>query len=454
MAEMPRKIRKHYIKSMKKFIFAFAGVLIISVMLIPFPGGHTRLKAYASGDALYYDNHVVIATTNSGALEVFKWREGEDFIKIANLKSVDKRFGTFTDYYSTVLHIENGTLFVYAVDGSQLHKYEVDNLRRIKLVAQADAPTWDWFGSLTIIDGKVASTGSKGVRIWNSDLSLFNSYKVPLTVDNAFNVTTAGSTKFLFNIADSKISMLDREDFDHLKTLPLEFKWNSQSFKRAIYNDRDKDTIYVVDDEMLRKISLGGQVLKTFDHTGSVGFDVIPSHDGNNIYFSDGLGLVTLRKTDLQVMDYVYSRRLTHDGHTMGIRSVMTSHGERIVIFNSNGIVIVDSSLNPIRKNKVKQVIKPTVEDLSPVITEPLYLKVDKNHVPRNGNIALRGGGFAAQEGLEIIFGGDKIKTITADTSGRFNVILTIPTNKTGNVDMKVQGVTSKLNYNIGMLIE
>lgn len=61
--------------------------------------------------------------------------------------------------------------------------------------------------------------------------------------------------------------------------------------------------------------------------------------------------MVTLRKSDLKVMDYVYSYTLTpNGGWTMGIKSVMTPKGERIVVFNSNGIVILNSALNLVKK--------------------------------------------------------------------------------------------------------
>lgn len=191
-------------------------------MLVPFPGAETRLRSYYSGDVIEYNGYVVVATTNSGALELFKWREGENFIKIASLKSVNERFATFTDYYSTVLHVEDGDLFVYAVDGQQIHKYAVEDLKRVKLINKAQDAMWDWFGSLTIVDDRVASTGSKGIKIWNRDLQVIDSYQIPLTADNSFNVTTAGSKKYLFNVADSKVSILDGK----IEVLFVQYRFN------------------------------------------------------------------------------------------------------------------------------------------------------------------------------------------------------------------------------------
>ncbi|HRH32527.1 MAG TPA: hypothetical protein PK720_00020 [bacterium] len=442
-------------KTTKKFITTFVVVLIISVMLVPFPGAETRLRSYYSGDVIEYNGYVVVATTNSGALELFKWREGENFTKIASLKSVNERFATFTDYYSTVLHVEDGDLFVYAVDGQQIHKYAVEDLKRVKLINKAQDAMWDWFGSLTIVDDRVASTGSKGIKIWNRDLQVIDSYQIPLTADNSFNVTTAGSKKYLFNVADSKVSILDRENRSSVRTVPIQFNWNSQWYKRSIYNDKNDDAIYVVDDEALRKINLRGEIIKSFDHTGTTGFDVIPSTDGKNIYFSDGIGMVTLRKSDLKVMDYVYSYTLTpNGGWTMGIKSVMTPKGERIVVFNSNGIVILNSALNLVKNGNSLTIIQPTVEDNSPIINEPLYLKVDKNRVSRNGEVVLHGGGFAVDEDLEISLGNDKIMTVVADDEGKFIQVITVAANAPARKDLKVKGLTSHLTYSLGLQIE
>lgn len=441
---------------MKKFIFSFLIVGLVGLMVLliaPVRNTQGKLKAYYGGDALSYDGYVVVATTNSGSLELFKWKEGGNFVKFASFKSFDDRFSVSTDFYSTVLHVENGNLYVYAVDGWQIHKYEIVNLSSVRLVNKQKDNMWDWFGSLTVIDDKVASTGSRGLKIWNNDLQVIDSYKMP-TTDNSYNVTNAGSKKYLFTVADGKIRIFDRESRTEIRTVPIEFKWNSEWYKRAIYNDKVDNAMYVVDDEAVRKINLTGEIEKSFYHISNLGYDVIPSIDGKNIYFSDGVGVVKLRKSDLAVIDYYFSNKLTDSGWSMGIKSVMTDSGEKLVVFNNTGIVMLDSSLNPVKMNEEVLTIAATELDFSPQISEPLFLKVDKNRVSRNGTILLSGGGYGANETLDVFLGDTQITSLAANEFGRFNQEVTITTDKPGKKDIKVRGQISKLSYSLGLDIE
>lgn len=440
---------------MKKIIYStLIGVLVIS-FLMPISGAESRVKAYHSGSAVSYNGYIVVSTTNSGQLEVFKLREGGDLTKFVGFKSYDQRFGTERDFYDSMLRVEGGRLYVYAVDGRSLNKYDISDLKKSNFVKRVEDASWDWFAGLATISGRVSTVGSRGVKLWNSDLAVVDSYDLVNKGDNTYNITPAESEKFLFNVTGGKIVIFDRDSRKKLKEVPLTFNWGSNWFKRSIYNDRVDNAVYVVDDSAVRKINFDGEIIKSFRHTGTIGYDVVPSADGGYIYFSDGIGIVKLRKSDLKVIAYEYTTDLgAGGGWAMGLRAVNTPDGERLVLFNTTSIIVLDSNLKPVKSSTGRSsFVLATVEDPFPEISEPLSLSVDRTHAAVNSKIIVHGTGFGKNEALMIQFGGVDFPA-EAGFDGRFSQEVTVPNYPAGPTDIKVSGMSTGFHYSVGFRIE
>lgn len=444
---------------MKKIFIPLIVVALFFGALMPIPGAYSQTKSYYSGDVVFYNDHVVIASTNMGSLEIFKQRAGGDIVKFATVKSYDKRFGTTRDFNDVMLRIEGNSLYAYAVSGYTLYKYDISNLYQANRLAEVSNASWDWYGSLFTVDGNVATVGSKGVKVWNKDLKTIDGYNIINTGNNAYNVTPAKSDKFLFNIANGKISIFDREARKNLSDVPLTFKWGSDSYKRAIYNDRNDNSVYVVDDEAVKKINFSGDIIKSFSHTGPLGYDVVASIDGQYIYFSDGIGIVKLRKYDLSEVTYVYTAPLstgTGISWAMGLKTVWDGQSEKVIVFNGSNILVLDSNLKPVKADTAKQAfVVATVEADYPAVYEPLGLGIDKNRATSGSQVVINGQGFGQGETLNINFVGTTYSySAQADQQGRFTQEIIVPDLKTQRIDIKVNGLASNLSYNLGFSIE
>lgn len=443
---------------MKKFLLSFVAVALAVSFIAPIKGGEARTKSYHSGDAVSYSGKVVIATTNTGSLEIFTLNDSGDLSKFAGFKSYDQRFGKEVNFQDTLLNIENGRLYAYAVDGALLIKYDISDLKTAKEVARAADNSWDWFGGLEKIDGYVATVGTKAVKLWTGNLKVMDQYYVSTPGNYSFNAMAGESERFIFTIADEKIKIFDRESRTFTKDIPLSFNWGGESFKRTVFNDRNNDDIYVVDDEAVRRINLAGEVEKSFRHTGYYGYDVVPSFDHTHLYFTDGIGIVKLRTGDLKVADYLHTQTLGRgDGWAMGIKVVADESGEKVILFNGSGIVVLDSNLQPLENSRRELTIATTtVEETFPAIFEPVSLKVDKNRAPAGSQILLSGNGFGQSETLDITFGEGNKAVIQATEGGNFSTMLTVPTvePKARRLDIKVSGRQSGIHYSLGFQVE
>jgi len=442
---------------MKKIIFSLVIATLIVGVLAPMTGVKSRVKSYHSGSATYYNDYIIVATTNSGLLEIFKIDQAGNLQKFVNLKSYDQRFGTEKDFYDVALRVENGRLYAYAVDGRALYKYDVSDLKKAQRINRIEDASWDWFGSLTVISGKISTIGSRGVKLWNNDLVVVDSYPIinKGIKTNNYNISPAGSDKFIFNVFDNKISIFDRENRAALTTVPLAFNWGSDWYKRSVYNDKIDNAIYVVDDQAVKKINFNGEIEKSFRHTGPLGYDVVASADNAHVYFSDGIGIVKLRKEDLRVVDYAYTTSLgAGNGWAMGLQTVRTDNGEKLVVFNGTSIIVLDANLNPLKSADGQIAFTAaTIEDPFPEITEALFLGIDKNRAPAGSKVILHGGGFGKDESLIIDFAGTQ-SFVEAGFDGRFSKELTVPSSKLGPVDIKVSGMSTAYTYSLGFKIE
>jgi hypothetical protein len=443
-------------KLTKKILLSLTGLgILIFLIVLPLRSTESKVKSYYSGDVILYNGHTVVATTNTGKLELFTLSNSGNLERFAELKTFDRRFGTLIDFRDVLLNIEEGSLYAYTVDGKVFTKYNISNLSYAQEVTSTENTTWDWFGGVEKINGYVATVGTKGIRLWTANLKVYDEYKITTPGNYTFNSTEAGSNNNIFTISDGEIKVFDRQLRQVVRTVPLQFKWSGDFYKREIYNDPVDNMLYVVDDEALRKISANGEVVKSFYHTGKLGYDVVPSSDGKYIYFSDGIGVVKMQKSDLKVVDFVYTQSLGEgNGWATGLRVLNKPVGDIIVLFNASAIMIFDESLEPMRNVDQKLTTITTNEiETFPVISGPVYLKIDKNRAAPGSMILLSGGGFGADEDLVITFL-DTERVIQANKDGAFSVKLTVPSSQPKGVDIKVKGQASNIKYSLGFTIE
>jgi hypothetical protein len=423
----------------KKIIISFLFVLIIATM-ISVPSAKSRVKSYYNGDAINYNGLVVVGSTNMTGLEIFKL-ENNTLFRMVRIRSFRAQYGGFDDFYNFKFNIEDGILYAYVVDGTYLYKYDLTDLSYPKLVKQIKDNSWDWFRGVNIENGRLVTLGGNGIKIWNPSLQVIDSFKI--SIKNFNNVTFSQDGQFIYIVEGKNIKIFDTKTRTFVRNIEIT---SVDDHNRKIYVDNSDGSIYIADDKMVKRFDFDGGIIKSFKHVSDFGYDVARATNGNYLYFTDGIGIVKLRKDDLKPIKWLYTNSLVgKTGWAMGVNVVNDGNSDKVIVFNNTHIIALDNNLKLIGQYKSNE------EDVSPIGS--LFLKVDKTRASVNSQVSLIGGGYGQNEDLMISFAG--IKTaVKADNKGNFSNILTVPAVKAGGYDIRVDGTVSGQSYSVGFNIE
>lgn len=421
---------------MKKAILLSLAILL--AVFVFAKGGQSKTKTYYSGDAVSFNDQVYIGSANTDSLEVLKL-EGTELKTIAKVKPFDAKLGRYGKFYDMTFSVEDGHLFVFAINGFALYKYEVvgDTLQPI---SNQKNTYWEWYTRVNKFGDNLVTISDKGVKIWNKDLQVIDAYKFTNTT-NPHNIS-ANNGRFIFNIQDSYLTIYDRETRLVKVQIPLNYK---ESGNRRAYQDADNQ-IYVVDDYYAKKFNLYGDLVASFKHLDYNGYDMAASGYTDYVYFSNGLGVVKLDKNTMEQAKAQNTAELggAH-GWAMGLK-VVYANGDKVVAFNNNNILVMDGNLNKLASYE-------STEETETTTLENLALNLDHTFGAPKAIVTLSGAGFFPNENLHILVGGTKNAVITADSRGRFTKEVTIPELNAGRTDIKVDGETSLLTYSISFTV-
>jgi len=423
----------------KRIISAISVISLLGAVLLIQPA-ETKNVDYYSGDTIYHNNSLYITSSNSGFLEVFKV-SNNSLDKIDSVKANNERFNTKEDFNSSVFKVINGQLYVYGVSKYSLYRYKV-NTNNISLDHKLKNNIWEWYNRVDVFGDYLVTISPKGVKEWNNDMQVVNAYDV--FNDYSYNIDSATSKHYIFNQIGSKLKVYDKTSRSYISEITLNYKKDEN---RQVYFNSVTDKIYIIDDFYTKKYSLFGDLENSFRHLDHSGYDV-KSIGNEFIYFSNGMGVVKLNASDMSLVNSKVTTYISEPGGwAMGLEVVSTSSGEKIVLFNNSNITVLDHNLNKVAS------IKAGTND-KPEIVESLFLRLDRPSAASNAKVQLSGGGFSANEKLEIDFKKNKHSVIT-NNLGRFEIILTVPeVSKTEKTDIRVEGAESGLHYSISFNIE
>jgi hypothetical protein len=426
---------------MKKSLIIFLiGLVVATSLFFLARPGQSANKSYYSGDAFSFGDQLYVATTNTGSLEVFRL-EGQELSLLGKIRPYDARFNKYGDFYDAKLVSENSRLYVYAVSEYTIYKYEVSG-RSLSLVKQDKNTYWEWYNRIDKFGDRLVTVSAKGIKVWNSDLQVVDSYDFQ-NASAPYNLS--GDQRYFLSVdnENQKLNIYDRESRQIAKSVALNLKYEKGNRRAAIDNS---GAIYVVDDYYAKKYSANGKLLGSFRHLDYQGFDIALSGHSDNVYFSNGVGVVKLGQ-DMSLKDYAWTGNLGgKSGWAMGLESVYAA-GEKVVVFNNTNILVLDSNLN-----KIASVAANEAADESYPL-EDLFLRLDKMSAAENSSIAVSGGGFQPSEKLEITLAGSHFSA-QADYRGRFSSVITVPKAKAGAYDIEVSGTDSARHYSISFRIE
>lgn len=427
----------------KSFIVSLALVALLSGVVF-MNDGLTRTKAYYSGDAIEYQGHLVIASANTGSLEIFKFVDGKLANVVKQPAPVDGQVRSST-YNDVLFNIEEGSLYVYAASGSTLYKYDFSNLANITLVNSSRDTTWDWLGHLDKINGRIVTSGSKAVKLWNTDLQVVDSFKL-YNQTNPYNVRMDEAGRFIFNINGNKIQIFDR-DFRSVSR-ELDLNVNVNTGNRQLYNE--DNMLYFIDDQALTKMNTVGDIFKTLQHDSQFGYDVVASRDGRSLYVSNGSTVSKINKNDFSSLaKFTGSKLKVANSWAMGLKQVTTNRGEVIVVFNNSNILVLDNGLRPYA------MILATEEEGFILPSESMSIKADKNAGAPLSEVTVSGSGFGSNEDINLSFAQSNYQT-KADANGRFSAVVVVPSGlkDLSRVDIKVQGLISGRHYSMAFTVD
>ncbi|PJA08852.1 hypothetical protein COX68_03765 [Candidatus Falkowbacteria bacterium CG_4_10_14_0_2_um_filter_41_15] len=444
---------------MKKVLLALL-IIIVVVGTTTLPA-KTKVRAYYSGDAIIYNDVVVTGSANSESLEVFKL-EGQKLVKFVDIKPYNSRFGTYDSFFDLKFNQEDGRLYVYAISGYSLYKYDISDLSSPSLVKISTNSYWEWYSRVDKFGNDIVTISARGVKVFNRNMDIVDSYDIKN--DIPYNISSGGSSQYIFNITKDQINVFDRSARKVTKNINVDYR--SASGNRSLYFDSYDQMIYVVDDYSAKKFDLNGALKSTFDHSGNPGYDVASSNN-EYIYFSNGLGVVKLEKSNTKLLaSQVTGGIAGTEGWAMGLKVVANSTGDKVVVFNNSSILVLNDKLNKLAYARAG-------EDTRPEVKENLFLHLNTVAAPTNSVINLTGGGYYPNEKLTVTVKDTKV-TAQADENGRFKQTLVAPavSNQAFNTasavtmasagtssavtarertDIKVVGEQSKFNYSISL---
>ena len=424
---------------MKKFLIIPAIIVIAIFAFTHF--SQSEMRSYYSGDAASFNNKLYVASTNSGSLEVFRL-EGRELVRLAATKPFDARFNRYGEFYDVTLSPVGNRLFVYAISGFGLYKYELVG-DKLTLIDSQQNTYWEWYNRVDRQGDDIVTLSEKGLKIWNTDImDVIDS--LPVTnADEPYNVR-ANNSDYIINVDNGKLVVFNRETRTNQTSVALNYK--TAAGNRQAYQD-EKNNLYVVDDYYAKKFDLDGKLLASFRHIDQPGYDMTASGHTDFVYFSNGLGVVKLNKDDLKL---VASRETINlggpQGWAMGLKVAYVSDGDKVVVFNNGNILVLNDKLAKIASFEASASAEPTAQ-------ENLYLDMDNTFGPPQAIVELTGGGFFPQEALSIDFAGQTTQAM-ADGRGRFSQKLSVPTLNAKRVDIKVTGSESGLHYSIAFDIK
>jgi hypothetical protein len=429
---------------MKKIISLtlLAAVLLFAAV----PIGKTKNKSYYSGDAISYNGQLVVASANTDSLEIFKLN-GANLERISRTRPLEARFNRYGSYYEVKLIEENGQLYAYAITDFKIDKYNISALDASPILENNLSNTyWEWYGGLEKLgNNHYLTIGNKGVKLLNQDLQVIDSYDFKNT-QNQYNIQVSADGRYLLDITGNTLRVFDRQSRTVINEISLNYNKNLENRRASMDANGD---IFVADDVYTKKFSLDGTTKASFRHLDQPAFDTVLSD--SSLYFSNGVGVVKLAKSDLKLLDYKYTSSYGGNGWAMGLKVVSSDNGDRVISFNNSGILVLDQNLE-----KLAFFVGDTDEEEISAPTENLWLKTDSYSAKEGSTVKLSGGGFAAREKLVIYFAGAGNQETTADNQGRFTSDLKVPPISDSQkklVDIKVVG-SSKLSYSSSFTIE
>lgn len=423
-----------------KKIIGLVLVVVVAVLAIT-SIGRTNYKAYYSGDAVSYQGDLIIASTDSGSLEVFKLN-GSSLERALKFKAPNSVLDKTEDFSSVKLNVEGGRLFAYATSGFTLYKYDLSNLANPVLFAKQKNTYYEWYNRVDKFGSYMATISDKSVKLWKIDtntLDVVDSFKIDNDLASAVRFDAKG--RYITSVnKDDLVRIYDTQTRSTIATFPVNYR-DDKSLRKT-YFDPNTQELYVFDDYYLKTFDLNGNLISSYPNSSTKGFSVEPTANSDYIYAVNGDSVMKLTKANLGKGLKVSAYKLNQNGYAMDAKYVNTDSGERLVVFNTGGIAVLNSSLK-----KIAGVQASEISDQA-AVKEPLALSFNHYLATPEATVILSGAGYLPGEELTINFGGQFTK-INADNNGRFSQTLTVPDAISKTIDAKVDGTTSKLTYSV-----
>jgi hypothetical protein len=180
------------------------------------PAVQSRTKPYFSGEAINYQNQIYFATTNTGVLELFKVANNR-ILKINSLNSVD--LGR-PDFFDLAFNQEGSRLYIYLVNGQYLYKYDISDPGNFVLTNKIKDNSGDQFYGLGKATDEIATIGTKGIKIWNHELLVVNSYKNIIKYSEGFKFSKEAN--YLINTNEGRLTVIDATFRDNILDVYLD----------------------------------------------------------------------------------------------------------------------------------------------------------------------------------------------------------------------------------------
>lgn len=412
-----------------KTYFIVGTLAVAAVLVIGFSAkaAETANKEYRNGTVVGINGKTYLLVTTGSAVEIMSFNQASNPILEAELRLPQN----IKDVVTTA---QGGETYAIVTTGRYLYRIKITNPKNMEVVLKHDNYQYskgrNRTGSIDALatNGKALYTaGQFGVR--RMDIMNLQVEKI-MFYDKAYGV--AVNSKVLYVLGEQKAFEYSLDNGQKLMEADVK---NVDKLNRKIAVDKNNNG-YVVSDNAVIKLANK----KAYTYTNPVknlNFSYAVTAGDNAVYYVNGLGVTKLDMNFKKQGFFVtaQSKLFGERAFAVGVLTVNVNGGEKVVVLNKSGIVVMAPNMKVIAKYRGNSSLQASPD---------FALSFDHQYFMTNQMIVAKMSGFYPNETVKLTIGGKAyqvrsnnsgeamISFMTPSTPGRYVVDIKAPYSDVG----------------------
>jgi hypothetical protein len=403
---------------------AAAAVLVIGFSV---KAAETANKEYRNGTSVAINGKTYLLVTTGSAVEIMSFNQASNPVLEAELRLPQN----IKDVVTTA---QGGETYAIVTTGRYLYRVKITNPKNMEVVLKHDNYQYskgrNRTGSIDALatNGKALYTaGQFGVR--RMDIMNLQVEKI-MFYDKAYGV--AVNNKVLYVLGEQKAFEYSLDNGQKLMEVDVK---NADKLNRKIAVDKNNNGYVVSDNAVIKMVNK-----KAYTYTNPVknlNFSYAVTA-GDAVYYVNGLGVTKLDMNFKKQGFFVtaQSKMFGERAFAVGVLTVNVNGGEKVVVLNKSGIVVMAPNLKVIAKYRGNSALQANPD---------FALSFDHQYFMTNQAIVAKMSGFYPNETVKLTIGG-KTYQVRSNNSGEAMISFVTPSNP-GRYVVDIRAPYSEVGY-------